>query len=329
MATFVIGADGGGTKTELVLVDVTGNLVSKTRVASTNYQAMGGQKVRQELLTGIGRLLKKSNIPASKIDHLFFGLAGAGRKRDQEEVRALFNDTEYKGKITVESDAIIALEGAFATEPGIIIISGTGAICFGKNEEGRVVRSGGWGYLLGDEGSGYSIGRSAIVAALQDFDGRGEKTELRQRITQNFNLNSIDEIIPLVYQNKIDRVKIANLAPLVFELAQRGDAKSEEIVRNTGRDLGLLAKAVAQKLNFAGEEIKVALIGSVFIQKETLVNNISKELYEISWNISINDPMFQPAYGAALMAMKNVRVEINEGLLANLKNSIQNFVDLN
>lgn len=327
MTQFVIGVDGGGTKTELVLVDTSGNLITKEIVGSTNYQAVGGENVKQELITGFERLSKKSNVNLNKIEHIFLGLAGAGRQSDRIEIANLFQDTEYKDKITVDSDAIVALAGAFATEPGIIIIAGTGAICFGSNSEGRIVRSGGWGYLLGDEGSGYFIGRSAIIAALKDFDGRGEKTRLKSRIIDHFDLNSIEEIIPLIYQDKIDRIKIADLAPLVFEVAHQGDMVAEAIVKQTGQELGILAKAVAEKLGFSGEEVKVALIGSIFKQRDFLVNHISKELYEISWNVTISDPLFQPSIGAALLALKKLNNEINESLLFNLRNSIKNYID--
>lgn len=322
MNQYVIGVDGGGTKTELILLDRSANVIGKAKCGNTNYQVVGGKNLKEELLNGFSVLINSTNFSTHKIDHIFLGLAGAGRESDQKEITAHFNDTEYAGKISVGSDAIVALAGAFGMTPGIIIISGTGAICFGKNNEGKIARSGGWGYLLGDEGSGYFIGREAIIAALKDFDGRGEKTKLRLVIEQQFHLSSIDQIIPQIYQNKIDRVAIADLAPIVFDLATKGEFIAEEIIRQTGRELGLLAKAVAQRLHFENDEIKVALIGSIFKQKDMLINGISKELYEISWNIEILDPMFAPQYGAALLALQRVGIEINEMLLNNLQYSI-------
>jgi len=294
MTHYVIGVDGGGTKTELVLIDLSGNVVGKERVGSTNYQAIGAEKLRDELLEGFSALTNATNVAIDRIDHIFLGLAGAGREKDQEEIKALFDDTVFSSKITVNSDAIIALAGAFGTTEGIIIIAGTGSICFGSNDEGKIVRSGGWGYLLGDEGSGYYIGREAIMASLKDLDGRGEKTKLKEKLVERFDIDRIDKIIPLIYQNKIDRVEIANIAPLVFELANQGDLVSNEIIRKTGLEMGLLAKAVANQLGLSGEEIQLALIGSIFKQKDLLINSISKELYEISWNVTIMEPRFQP-----------------------------------
>jgi len=322
MNKYIVGVDGGGTKTELVLIDRSGNVIGREKGGTTNFQVVGGKKLKEEISGCLVRLMNSTNIPSHKLDQIFLGLAGAGRESDRKEITNLFSDTEFDGKVTVDSDAVVALAGAFGTAPGIIIISGTGAICFGMNHEGKVVRSGGWGYLLGDEGSGYFIGREALIAALKDFDGRGEKTTLRTEIERHFNLNSIDQIIPQIYQNKIDRVAIANLAPIVFDQAKQGDEHAEEIIRHSGRELGVLARAVAQKMNFMNEEIKVALIGSIFKQKDLLINEISKELFEVSWNIEIKDPMFEPKYGAALLALQKIGVQIDEQLLKNLQYSI-------
>jgi N-acetylglucosamine kinase-like BadF-type ATPase len=327
MTHYVIGVDGGGTKTELALIDLSGNLVGMEKVGSTNYQAVGAEKLKDELLEGFSTLINSTNVDIDRIDHIFLGLAGAGRQKDQEEIKALFDDTIFKGKISVDSDAIVALAGAFGTTPGIIIIAGTGAICFGSNRDGKIVRCGGWGYLLGDEGSGYYIGKEAIIAALKDFDGRKERTLLKEKLQQRYGLDSIDKIIPLVYQNKIDRQEIAAIAPLVFELARQNDYIAEEIIRKTGLEMGLLAKSVANQLGFSGEEIKVSLIGSIFKQREMLISHISKELFEISWNVSIVEPQFHPSIGAALMALKKKALEINSELLNNLETSINNFVE--
>jgi len=325
MNHYVIGVDGGGTKTEFVLLSYSGNVIGRAKGDSTNYQAIGGEKLKDELLKGFTALMNSTNVSSSKINLIFLGLAGAGRESDRKEIMALFSDTEFDQKIAVDSDAMVALAGAFGTGPGIIIIAGTGAICFGKGSSGLIVRAGGWGYLLGDEGSGYFIGREAIIAALKDHDGRGEKTSLRGSLEKHFNISSIDQIIPHIYQNRIDRVAIANLAPTVFEQALQGDIIAEEIIRRTGKELGILARAVAQQLNFGGNEIKVALIGSIFKQKDLLINEISKELYEVTWNIAINDPIFAPQYGAALLALQKSGIEINEMLLTNLRDSIKHI----
>ncbi|MBN1154820.1 hypothetical protein JXB12_07855 [candidate division KSB1 bacterium] len=318
MGKYVIGVDGGGTKTEAVLVDSTGKVISRVRGGSSNYQALGPVKLKEVLISIINELYQNAMVPVANLQKIYLGLAGAGRLSDQQEIKAIFADTEFKNLITVNSDAIIALAGAFNNQPGIILIAGTGAICFGKNSQGEIVRSGGWGYLLGDEGGGYYIGKRAIIAALKDFDGRGEATQLRNIIEKKFQLDSIDLIIPLIYKNMIDRVAIADLAPIVFEQAKGNDNISKQIIKDVGIELGCLAKAVAKRLDFSDEKIKIALIGSIFKQRDMLVNEISKELFEVSWDIQIMDPNFDPAIGAAILALGEIGVELNETRLENL-----------
>lgn len=319
MDKYVIGVDGGGTETIGVLVNANGVVLAQGKVGPTSYQAVGGERLKNEIM----QLFKKLGIGSSqgpkKVAHVYLGLAGVGRASDRQEVRTLFDEVEFAENITVESDAMIALAGAFSGKEGIIIIAGTGAICFGKNETGPVVRSGGWGYLLGDEGSGFYIGQQAIIAALKDLDGRGEKTSLRRAFEKKYNLTQIDQIIPKVYKQELDRTAIARLAPMVFEHANDNDSVAAEIIRRTGNEQGKMAKAVAEKLDLVNKKIRVALIGGVFNQREILENEIAKELYELSWDVEIIDPELPPVIGAAILGFKETDHPIDEKFLANLQ----------
>lgn len=285
----------------------------------SNYQALGGEKLKKELLSVIEQLIKNNHILDAEITHIYMGLAGAGRKSDQDAIAQLFSDTNYGNKISIVSDAVIALAGAFSNRPGIILIAGTGSICFGMDSTGNLIRSGGWGYLLGEEGSGYYIGREALIAALKDFDGRGEKTSLRSIIENRFNIASIDLIIPLVYQNKIDRVAIADITPVVFEEAAKGDSVAENIVKNAGYEQGKLAKAVIRRMQNVGDEIPMALIGSIFKQKEALIPFVEKELSDLPQKVHIVEPEHDPAIGAALRALFESQVNVDDSILRKLK----------
>ena len=301
---YVIGADGGGTKTDMVLMSHQGYIKGRVQGGCSNYQAIGGEKLKIVLLMEIEKLIKVAQIQESQITRFLFGLAGAGRQSDREAVQALFDDTRYSGRIHIESDARVALAGAFGNRPGIILIAGTGAICFGMHADGQMERSGGWGYLLGDEGGGYYLGREAIVAALKDYDGRGEKTSLRSIIENRYDIRSIDTLIPMIYQEEIDRTDIAGLAPLVFQAAISGDSVAKLIVENSGRELGLLLQSVYVRMQNEGETLPVALIGSIFIQKEVLLPVLREGLGGIVSKLHFQDPEFDPALGAAMLALE-------------------------
>ncbi|MCI0514581.1 hypothetical protein L0128_15310 [candidate division KSB1 bacterium] len=321
MERYVIGVDGGGTETLGVLANTNGTILAQAKVGATNYQVIGGPKLKVELESLFQKLGIDTKNPTKKVSQIYLGLAGAGRESDRKEISALFSGVPYAERLTVESDAMIALAGAFSGEEGIIIIAGTGAICFGRNKTGPIVRSGGWGYLLGDEGSGFFIGQQAIMAALKDLDGRGEKTALREAIEKRFQLAQIDLIIPKIYKQEIDRTEIARLAPLIFELANQNDLAAAEIIRRTGNEQGKLAKAVAEKLGLLNKKIQVALIGGIFNQREILENEIAKELYELSWDVEILEPENPPAIGAVILALQEIGAEISSSVLTNLQQS--------
>ena len=199
----------------------------------------------------------------------------------------------------------------------IIIIAGTGAICFGKSADDTVERSGGWGYLLGDEGSGFFVGQQAIMAALKALDGRGAKTRLREAIEKKFGLKQIDLIIPKIYKGEIDRPTIASIGPIVFELAADNDPVATEIVNRTGKEQGKMARAVAEKLNLNNQKIQIGLIGGVFNRRDVLENKIAAELSDLSTDIEIGEPQNPPVIGAAILAMKFAGVALNETILKN------------
>ena len=317
----VIGVDGGGTNTTAVLVDFSGVVIEQTGWGSTNYQALGGERLKKEIIALLDQIRKESGIGTEDVKKIVLGLSGAGRKRDREEIIGLFEETRYAGKMTVESDAFIALMGAFATRPGIILIAGTGSICYGKRQDGEVIRSGGWGYRLGDEGSGYAMGRDAINFALKDLDGRGDPTSLRRVLEHTFNLERIDEIIPLIYQDRIDRIRIANLAPIVFDEAETGDSVAQNIVKQTGRSLGQLVGAVVQRLKLQEDDVQIALIGGLFKRKGALMPGIQDTLQGVTRSVSFIEPEFKPPIGAVLTALELCGLSIDDILFQRLKES--------
>ena len=157
-----IGLDGGGTKTKCVLVDEEMNVLSEMIGGPSNFLVFGLDKVTQSLFNLITDCAKQADINLSKIDSILLGTAGAGRRADAERLENSFiqksNESNISiNKFAVESDARIALEGAFSGEPGSILIAGTGSIMFGKDSEGNIHRVGGFGRILGDEGSGFHI----------------------------------------------------------------------------------------------------------------------------------------------------------------------------
>ena len=317
MIRTVIGLDGGGTKTVGVLVDGQGHLLARAVADSSNFQVVGGETLGRVISDLVNHLLKQAG-QAHPLGHLYAGLAGAGRPADRQTILAVLESKKLAEKITIDTDASAALAGAFAGGPGIIVISGTGAICFGKDSQGALYRCGGWGYLLGDEGSGYYIGQQALIAALKDWDGRGPKTGLRPAIEEKYGIGSIDLLISSIYGGRIDRTEIAGLAPLVFDQREEGDVAAQNIITSAGEEIGKIIAAVAQRMALAGRSVRVALIGSVFKQRDILIPLMEKEACRVVREIHFMDPQFEPAIGSAILALQQEQILVDDTVLAHL-----------
>ncbi len=317
--TVVVGIDGGGTKTHAVVVDLKGRVLAEASGPSSNFQVLGPEKMAGVVRGVVQEAMSRLPHGSAKIRRVVAGLAGVGRPSDRQRANEALTSLGLAEAVRVDSDAAAALSGAFAGGEGIILIAGTGTICFGKGADGRVERSGGWGYLLGDEGSGYWIGQQAIVAALKDLDGRGPRTALRERIEERYGLERIDLIIPRVYQGDIDRTEVASLAPLVFEEAARGDEAAEQILSRAGEELGLLAAAVARRLRWSVEQVPIALIGGIFKQKERLIPFMQRSLERFQVRFRFVEPLFDPAVGAAIMALQDEGIAVDDRIRETLR----------
>jgi N-acetylglucosamine kinase-like BadF-type ATPase len=228
--------------------------------------------------------------------------------------------------VTVDGDFMSAITGAFAGGPGIIVSAGTGSFAFGRTESGQHVRVGGWGYLVGDEGSGFALARQAVNAALQDWDGRGEPTALRGVFERHFQVESIELIIGKIYQPGFDRGHMAKLAPLVFAAAENGDAVAQRLIAQTGFELGRHALAVLKKFE-SRQKISLVLLGGLFRRRDMLLPAFWQALECEKDRLQLAEPRFPPVIGAALLAVLQAGHVLNEAFLANLEKPAQKWFD--
>lgn len=308
---YVIGVDGGGTKTSALLVEETGRIIGSAKVGPTNLQIVGPDKLREELLMIFDKVTVLLPEGKPKPDAICLGLAGAGRPDDQEQVRKIVEGLVPNTKIVVTNDGIIALEGAHAGKPGIIIAAGTGSVAFGKNRKDKITRAGGWGYLLGDEGSAYWIGREAVTRSLKAHDGLIPKTILGDRIRSYLGLTSLEGVIRRIYLQGMDHKEIAKLAPLVFEAVREKDPVARTIVAEAGQYLSLLAVAVARKLRMKSH-VRIALSGGLFNEKNVLAQYVEQSLREKFPGSEIVPCRFTPEIGAVIIALKTLGIRLTD-----------------
>jgi len=300
---YVIGIDGGGTKCDGVLADAKGNGLGRAKGGPANLQHKGIDQAVLVIKSVVEKLLELEHIQSDQVGSIVAGLAGAGRKDIREAAESALKIVWNTVPIKVVTDADIALEGAFGGGDGIVLVAGTGSICFGRNPAGQSARAGGWGHMLGDEGSATWMALEALRAALQVHDGRLPAGELKSILASKLGVKEISEIVPDVYGGKITVTQIAGLAKVVFDLSE-DDHVARQIVLRAARELGRLVVAVARRLQMESNTVKVALVGGVFENKKKLIAPLRDEITRVCPDVHFKEPLMDPAMGAALLAKK-------------------------
>jgi N-acetylglucosamine kinase-like BadF-type ATPase len=303
---YLIGMDGGGTKTDCIAADIDGNILFTSTGGPVNILIMDKIKVFETLFDLLIQCKTNLKTEFGNFQSVFLGTAGAGRKSDAEKLESGFKEyLKSKGvhlNFFVDSDARIALEGAFKGKPGSILISGTGSIMFGKDLNERIHRVGGFGRIVGDEGSGYNIGRKGLNAVSKYFDGRGDHTILRKYLFDKFNIDSAEELINEIYRHKLD---LAAVAPLVIEAAEKGDQICLRIVDEECEELVLHILAMVKKLKV--QELKLTLIGGIVNTNNFFSMTLRKKIDLLAIKVKLQEPELPPAMGAVLLAKENMK----------------------
>ena len=307
---YVLGIDGGATKTLALAADFRGNVLGRGMSGASNYQTVGLDQAIAALKEASEAAMAAAGI--DRFEVACFGLAGVGRESDRDLLLPAIRELGLADKIILEHDAAIALAGATAGQPGVVVLAGTGAMAFGMNNKGETRRAGGWGSILADEGSAYYIGRRALAAACRAYDGRGHETALVSKLTGHFGLNHFTDIVRKIYKEEASPQKIASLAPLVSQLAEAGDRIAAEILKDAAEELALAARAVIKGLNMEDEEFQVAASGSVFKAGELLLTPFAEFVKSIAPRAEVISPRFEPAMGAVFLALQAAGADLSE-----------------
>lgn len=302
MKILVFGADGGGTKTIGLLADERGTVLAERTVGAANVHVVGVEAAASQLVLLLTQCCAAAGCNPGDVRALVLGLAGAGR----EEVRRQLGEqlTTLLGSslpLMIETDARVALEGAFAGNHGIVIIAGTGSVVIGKAPNGAVALVGGWGRALGDEGSGYFLGVEALKVLAARLDGSVAPSPLTRLITAVLQRETRESLLELLYRERYDP---AQLAPVVLRAAQEGDGRADEILRRGAVALADQARTLAERLRFESE-IPTVLHGGV-MQTE-YARRVSEQLRKILPAARVQVPEHSPAYGAVLMALRSLQ----------------------
>jgi len=297
----VLGIDAGGTKTVCQLADGTGRVLAEARRGGANLQAAGELEVEKVLHEVMEEALgDRGVIPGA----ICLGIAGVDRPDDARVVRAIMKRIGYKARVLVVNDALVALEAGAPDRPGVVVIAGTGSIAYGRNDRNEAARAGGWGYVLGDEGSGYWIGRAALRAVLHEADRRGPATQLTARLLEHYGVGRPQDLIHQVYAATLRPAAIAALAQSVMAAFTDGDQVAIGILRAAADQLESSALSVVRRLDLAGVEFPFVLSGGIFRAVPWLEEELARRLPQASPRSHTLLLEVEPAVGAVRLALK-------------------------
>lgn len=296
--TFFAGVDGGGTRTTLLLADAQGRELARAEGPAGLVDPRHPQR-SAEVIAGLVREAVDGAALGRVPDALCAGLAGVGNEAERVAVEEALAELGVAGRVRVASDGEIALEGAFGGGAGILLIAGTGSVAYGRAGDGRMERCGGWGMIVGDEGSGYALGREGLKAALRSVDGREPPTPLLDRFLDTLGLEHAREIPP--WAGRVEKADVAALAREVLEAAALGDAVSMRVVRAQAAELAGHVGALASRLAPWPGEVPVVLHGGV-LQSALFASLVSGHLGDTGHACRVRPPRAEAVHGALAYA---------------------------
>jgi N-acetylglucosamine kinase-like BadF-type ATPase len=307
--TYVVGIDGGGTKTAAQLADMQGKVLAESLGGPSNFQVIGAQQAAGTILDLVETCCHSVGCTISQIASITAGLTGAGRVSDQnrmiESLRQVAQSRSIElHDVCVESDARIGLEGAFGGGAGIIVIAGTGSIVFGKDHRGNILRAGGWGRLIGDEGSGYSLGREAFRAVAKAIDGRSKKTLLTALFARKLGLKTQEEIVRALYKDNFD---MASVAPVVLEAARKRDRPSLAILELAAEELVDVVDSVVRRMKIPrtipNSKMRISFVGGLLTSPNIYSKNFALLIRRTLPSVALQKAQYPPVYGAVLLSL--------------------------
>lgn len=297
----LVGVDGGASKTRAAVVTASGAVLSSALVPSSSAYHREPEEAAAVVAAAAREALASAGV-REPVAALGAGLAGADDPAIRERLIGALTSSGIARIVHVDHDAAAALAGGTALAPGVVIVSGTGSIAFGTDAHGRRARAGGWGPLLDDEGSGYSIGRAVLRAAMRAHDGRGDATLLSEAVRARFGVASMTLLKAAVRGASID--EIASVAPLAVEAASAGDQVAARILDRAGEGLATMVFAVARALGWQEEEFALVAVGGVLVDGGLVAGLMMGALDARACPAVLKPARFPPEVGAALLAAR-------------------------
>ncbi len=307
-STYVLGIDGGGSKTAVWLsrqdAPARWTVIGRGVAGPSNPQSVGFDAAFRNLDAAVDAAFADARLPVGEVAAACGALAGAERDSDRQRVETWARERRLASRLALVHDALPLLAAGTPAGFGVGLIAGTGSFAFGQNDRGESARAGGWGYLLGDEGSGYAIALAALQSAAHAADSRGPATRLLERFMTKFELAQPLDLINVIYQSGVDRATIAAWSDIVIEEAAAGDTVASSVVSRAARELAETVAAVCRKLKFDRTPFPLALGGGLVVHHASYRDQLRDELLHLGVYPDPIGIVPDPVAGAVILAQR-------------------------
>lgn len=312
-----LGVDGGGSKTEFMLIDAAGAILARHQEGPAYYLEIGIDALRAMLARGISETLAQASLPAAQLTHSFMGLPAYGEDSQLlAQLDRVASPTLPSGSYRCGNDMVCGWAGALACQDGINMVAGTGSICYGEFA-GRSARGGGWGEVFGDEGSAYWVAREGLTLFSRMSDGRTARGPLYELVREHFSLEHDLDLCAAVNGGARGlRSEFAQLAKIVADAAHRGDVAARELFARGAEELAAIIDATCEGLHVPdGIAVPVSYSGGMFALTDLVLQPLQSALARRGHTYQFVAPRMGPAAGAALYAAKCHGTALNEAAI--------------
>ncbi|HET9017371.1 MAG TPA: BadF/BadG/BcrA/BcrD ATPase family protein [Thermomicrobiaceae bacterium] len=283
MAELLLGLDGGGSRTRAVVATRDGTVLGTGDAGSSNHQAVGFEPAVRALDEAVAAAWVASGIvpkvtgAETMFDAACLGLAGVDRTADRDLIAGWASERHLARRLAIVNDAELVLAAGTEQGWGVALIAGTGSICLGRMPDGAIARAGGWGWRLGDEGSGYDVGSRALRLATQTADGRAGAGSLLRAVLAHWSLDMPEQLLPRAYREGVSPAEVARLAVAVVRLADAGDEPARGILRDAGAELARHVETVAGRLRLTSPPLALGggLLRTSAVLREATLSALS------------------------------------------------------
>ncbi len=317
----LLGIDGGGTRTVAVAATVCGEVVAQAQGRSVNYYSVGLPAARENMATVMRDL--QSGCGGKGFDCAFIGMSALHGPAARQELHAFTDGVIAAEMIGMDSDTSIALESMLEDGPCAMVVGGTGSMALLRDEQDVIHRAGGWGYILGDDGSAYRIALEGIRHGLRAADGAEEPTALTGAVRRFYGVDTLLDLTSLFYQPPMPREQIAAFAPEVYTSAREGDRTAADILKKQA--VSLAEDALALIETHGPPDITVGINGGVFKNNGLFRQAFEAKIHNRFPDVCVRTPVYPPQIGALFCCKKLLRDKVNREFLANLDKTFQSL----